>query len=176
MPVLTGDDFLDIESKIRKIKAIINDPSAGKGEKDAAKHLLERLQCKYDIINDESDENKKKWFEIKCSNDYEKSLLIRLLDSYKLKPHLKKKHSKNLILFYTNQSYFEVISAELAYHYTVLSKYLKSVTINYLHKFILPYEIPESRESNSDKLTNEAAEAAAMIFAGKNYTVKKMLE
>ncbi len=167
---------MNIEGKIRKIKAIINDAGVSKGEQEAAMLLLERLQSKYDIIAEDDDNDKKKWFELKCVNDYERSLLIRLLASYKLKAHLKKNHSKNLILFYTSQSYFELISAELAYHSAVLSKYLKSVTVNYLHKFILPYEIPEKMNYTTDRLTNEAAEAASMIFAGKNYTVKKMIE
>ena len=99
---------------------------------------------------------------------------MRILSSYSLKPFLKKKHSRNLLLFYTTKSYFDIIHAELTYHTTILAKYLKSVTINYLHKFIKPYEIPDNHSSN-DPITNEAAEASALMFAGKNYSIKKML-
>ena len=58
----------------------------------------------------------------------------------------------------------------------MLSKYLKSVTINYLHKFVLPYELSDAdTKQEVDKLTDEAATAAAFMFYDKNYTAKKLL-
>lgn len=166
---------MDIERKIKKICVVLKDPSTSEGEKKAAEILLEKLQGKYDVDISEIDAAAFEWFEIQCSNDYEKMLLIRLLASYDLKPYIRKTSSKNLILFSTSTSYYEIIKAEFEYHKNVLSKYLKSVTVNYLHKFVFPYPLPENRERKTDELTDEAAIAASLMFLGKNYSVRKML-
>ncbi len=163
-----------IEDKIRKIKAILEDKSAPDGEKNAALELMEKLQKKYDIEPDKI-ETKKEWRHIKCTDDYERQLLIRLLDSYRLAAHIKKRHSKNLILFQAEECDYEIIRAELKYHSYVLNKYLKSVTVNYLHKFIMPYKIPGNFTVKDDPVTREAAEAASTLFSGKNYTAKKLI-
>ena len=53
---------------------------------------------------------------------------------------------------------------------------MKSVTINYLHKFVLPYQLTESDTTKeTDKLTDEAATAAAFMFYDKNYTARRLL-
>lgn len=168
--------MVEIEQKIEKIQAILRDSSASEGEKDVARLLLDKLQDKYAIDIEMLDDNKKEWFTITCKDEHEKMLLLRILTSYRLKAYVKKNSSRLSILFYTTDSYFQIVSAELSYHKYVLSKYLKSVTINYLHKFILPYELADAgAEQATDKLTDEAATAAAFMFYGKNYTAKKLL-
>ncbi|MBO5289257.1 MAG: hypothetical protein J6B11_07665 [Spirochaetales bacterium] len=167
---------MEIEKKIEKIQAILRDPSASDGEKDVARKLLDKLQDKYAIDIEMLDDNKREWFTIKCKDEHEKMLLLRILTSYKLKAYLKKNCSRLSVLFYTTDSYFQIINAELSYHRYVLSKYLKSVTINYLHKFVLPYQLAESDTTKeTDKLTDEAATAAAFMFYDKNYTARRLL-
>ena len=167
---------MEIERKIEKIMAILRDSSASDGEKDAARKLLDKLQDKYAIDIEMLDDNKKEWFTIKCKDEHEKMLLLRILTSYNLKAYLKKNCSRLSILFYTTDSYFQIISAELSYHKYVLSKYLKSVTVNYLHKFVLPYQLTDDENTQTtDKLTDDAATAAAFMFYDKNYTAKKLL-
>lgn len=167
---------MEIKRKIEKIQAILRDSSASEGEKDIARKLLEKLQDKYAIDIEMLDDNKKEWFTIKCKDEHEKMLLLRILTSYKLKAYLKKNCSRLSVLFYTTDSYFQIISAELSYHKYVLSKYLKSVTINYLHKFILPYQLTEGDVTKpADKLTDDAATAAAFMFYDKSYTAKRLL-
>ncbi|MCH5149437.1 MAG: hypothetical protein J1G30_02110 [Spirochaetales bacterium] len=167
--------MVEIERKIEKIQAILRDSSASEGEKDAARQLLDKLQDKYAIDIEMLDDNKKEWFTITCKDEHEKMLLLRILTSYRLKAYLKKNCSRLSILFYTTDSYFQIVSAELSYHKYVLSKYLKSVTINYLHKFVLPYKLADTAEQPTDKLTDDAATAAAFMFYDKSYTVKKLL-
>ena len=52
----------------------------------------------------------------------------------------------------------------------------KVFSIGDLHKFVLPYQLTDDENvQTTDKLTDDAATAAAFMFYDKNYTAKKLL-